>query len=199
MKCPGRSCGHSSSDSSCKRSASIGLPQRGNTAERVYRIEAAHNPEVAGSNPAPATAKGAERCLWLFLEELLDPGVEVEIDSCDPASGYAYDTWRQSCSDPAAGYLNRVEAGPQPDRVPARLRCLHLGDRRAVTFELEKDSRRRRVTGLVGGTDRLRRPLHHQSAETRDASSSSDCPGGGQHRNQGDQADSYTTHAPKVP
>src|SRR5512133_3457466 len=32
---------------------------RRNTAERVYRIEAAHNPEVAGSNPAPATAKGA--------------------------------------------------------------------------------------------------------------------------------------------
>jgi hypothetical protein len=29
-----------------------------NTAERVYTIEAAHNPEVAGSNPAPATAKG---------------------------------------------------------------------------------------------------------------------------------------------
>ena len=26
-----------------------------NSAERVYSIEAAHNPEVAGSNPAPAT------------------------------------------------------------------------------------------------------------------------------------------------
>jgi hypothetical protein len=25
----------------------------------VYAFEAAHNPEVAGSNPAPATAKGA--------------------------------------------------------------------------------------------------------------------------------------------
>src|SRR4029453_4509215 len=32
---------------------------RRNTAEHAYRIEAAHNPEVAGSNPAPATAKGA--------------------------------------------------------------------------------------------------------------------------------------------
>jgi hypothetical protein len=32
---------------------------RRNTAERVYITEAAHNPEVAGSNPAPATAKGA--------------------------------------------------------------------------------------------------------------------------------------------
>jgi hypothetical protein len=31
---------------------------RRNTAARVYRIEAAHNPEVAGSNPAPATAGG---------------------------------------------------------------------------------------------------------------------------------------------
>jgi hypothetical protein len=62
----------------CKRSASIVLPQRStrfrrnarprrrtgsdpvfrrNTAERVYTTEAAHNPEVAGSNPAPATAK----------------------------------------------------------------------------------------------------------------------------------------------
>jgi hypothetical protein len=28
---------------------------RRNTAERVYITEAAHNPEVAGSNPAPAT------------------------------------------------------------------------------------------------------------------------------------------------
>jgi hypothetical protein len=28
---------------------------RRNTAERVYTIEVAHNPEVAGSNPAPAT------------------------------------------------------------------------------------------------------------------------------------------------
>jgi hypothetical protein len=27
---------------------------RRNTAERLYAIEAAHNPEVAGSNPAPA-------------------------------------------------------------------------------------------------------------------------------------------------
>ena len=31
---------------------------RRNTAERVHTIEAAHNPEVAGSNPAPATHKG---------------------------------------------------------------------------------------------------------------------------------------------
>ena len=31
---------------------------RRNTAEGVYRIEAAHNPEVAGSNPAPATSEG---------------------------------------------------------------------------------------------------------------------------------------------
>jgi hypothetical protein len=31
---------------------------RRNTAERVYLNEAAHNPEVAGSNPAPATAGG---------------------------------------------------------------------------------------------------------------------------------------------
>src|SRR5262245_58692340 len=42
------------------------LPQTGsetafrwNTAEPVYITEAAHNPDVAGSNPAPATAKGA--------------------------------------------------------------------------------------------------------------------------------------------
>jgi hypothetical protein len=31
-------------------------------------------------------AKGVEGCLRLFLQELLDAGVEVEIDSCDPAS-----------------------------------------------------------------------------------------------------------------
>ena len=29
-----------------------------NTAEQVYPIEAAHDPEVAGSNPAPAVYKG---------------------------------------------------------------------------------------------------------------------------------------------
>ena len=33
---------------------------RRNTAERVYTIEAAHNPEVAGSDPAPATRKAPE-------------------------------------------------------------------------------------------------------------------------------------------
>jgi hypothetical protein len=70
------------------RSASIGLPQRRNRvppklqavgqsgsesafrrnqAERVYRIEAAHNPEVAGSNPAPATAKGAGDGAFCYL------------------------------------------------------------------------------------------------------------------------------------
>jgi hypothetical protein len=31
---------------------------RRNTAAWVYTIEAAHNPEVAGSNPAPATSEG---------------------------------------------------------------------------------------------------------------------------------------------
>ena len=31
---------------------------RRNEAEHVYTIEAAHNPEVAGSNPAPATVEG---------------------------------------------------------------------------------------------------------------------------------------------
>ena len=65
----------------CKRSASIGVPQRchrvppkctvaaetgsepafrRNMAACVYTIEAAHNPEVAGSNPAPATGKAPE-------------------------------------------------------------------------------------------------------------------------------------------
>jgi hypothetical protein len=64
----------------CRRSARIELPQRcqvfrlnarprpktrseptfrRNTAERVYTIEAAHNPEVAASNPGAGTAQGA--------------------------------------------------------------------------------------------------------------------------------------------
>jgi hypothetical protein len=42
----------------CKRSASIRLPQRCNRVPPKCIIEVAHNPEVAGSNPAPATAKG---------------------------------------------------------------------------------------------------------------------------------------------
>jgi hypothetical protein len=42
-------------------------PFRRNTAERVYRIEAAHNPEVAGSNPAPATRKAPETGAFLVL------------------------------------------------------------------------------------------------------------------------------------
>jgi hypothetical protein len=41
---------------------------RRNTAARVYRIEAAHNPEVAGSNPAPATEKGpGNRAFFLWI------------------------------------------------------------------------------------------------------------------------------------
>src|SRR4029450_5863683 len=75
--------------SNCKRSASMALPQRchrvppkcngrradlledcisAETAERVYTIEAAHNPEVAGSNPAPATAKGAGNGAFRFSQ-----------------------------------------------------------------------------------------------------------------------------------
>jgi hypothetical protein len=41
---------------------------RRKTAERVYRIEAAHNPEVAGSNPAPATKKGPQTRAFRFLD-----------------------------------------------------------------------------------------------------------------------------------
>ena len=39
---------------------------RWNTAERAYTIEAAHNSEVAGSNPAPATYKGLGNRAFLF-------------------------------------------------------------------------------------------------------------------------------------
>ena len=39
---------------------------RRNTAAPVYRIEAAHNPEVVRSNPAPATAKGARKGAFRF-------------------------------------------------------------------------------------------------------------------------------------
>jgi hypothetical protein len=51
----------------------------------------AHKPAVAGSilRAAADGPKGA----FGFLEELLDAGVEVEIDSCDPASWYAYCAW----------------------------------------------------------------------------------------------------------
>ena len=41
---------------------------RRNTAERAYMIEAAHDPEVAGSNPAPATRKA--RICGLFAYTL---------------------------------------------------------------------------------------------------------------------------------
>src|SRR5437763_11369421 len=43
---------------------------RRNTAERVYRIEAAHNPEVAGSNPAPATAKALHTQVFFCTDVL---------------------------------------------------------------------------------------------------------------------------------
>jgi hypothetical protein len=39
---------------------------RRNTAERAYAIDAAHNPEVAGSNPAPATEKGSGNRAFLL-------------------------------------------------------------------------------------------------------------------------------------
>jgi hypothetical protein len=42
---------------------------RRNEAEHVYTIEAAHNPEVAGSNPAPATTKGAGNGAFRLLSE----------------------------------------------------------------------------------------------------------------------------------
>ena len=42
---------------------------RRNTAARDYSVEAAHNPEVAGSNPAPATAEGARKGAFRFMAE----------------------------------------------------------------------------------------------------------------------------------
>ena len=82
----------------CKRSASIRVPERchrvppkcnagrqsgsehafrRNTAARLYQIEAAHNSEVAGSNPAPATSKGPA---WRGL--LVDAGAWPELRAC---------------------------------------------------------------------------------------------------------------------
>ena len=48
-----------------------------NTAERVYQSEAAHNPEVAGSNPAPATGKAPETGPFSF------PATPREIGNVD--------------------------------------------------------------------------------------------------------------------
>jgi hypothetical protein len=36
----------------------------------VYAIEAAHNPEVAGSNPAPATSKGPGNGAFRLMRDL---------------------------------------------------------------------------------------------------------------------------------
>ena len=47
-----------------------------NTAESVYTIEAAHNSEVAGSNPAPATANRPWQQGLLLCPSL--------VPSCDP-------------------------------------------------------------------------------------------------------------------
>jgi hypothetical protein len=47
---------------------------RRNEAERVYVIEAAHNPEVAGSNPAPATTRPWKQGLCFSSSER-DPNV----------------------------------------------------------------------------------------------------------------------------
>ena len=40
---------------------------RRNTAEGVYRIEAAHNPEVAGSSPTPLLRKALETGPFLWI------------------------------------------------------------------------------------------------------------------------------------
>jgi hypothetical protein len=41
-----------------------------NAAEGLGLVEAAHNPEVAGSNPAPATAKGAGNGAFRLLGDV---------------------------------------------------------------------------------------------------------------------------------
>src|SRR4029453_11086349 len=45
----------------CRRPNCSERAFRRNTAERMYTIEVAHNTEVAGSNPAPATEKGPRK------------------------------------------------------------------------------------------------------------------------------------------
>jgi hypothetical protein len=59
---------------------------RRNTAERVYTIEAAHNPEVAGSNPAPATAKGAGNGAFRLLGDAWRCGSSAQRPVADPVA-----------------------------------------------------------------------------------------------------------------
>jgi len=56
---------------------------RRNEAEHVYTIEAAHNPEVAGSNPAPATEKGARKGAFRLSPNIEKPGLTAaEVARC---------------------------------------------------------------------------------------------------------------------
>jgi hypothetical protein len=48
---------------------------RRNTAACVYTLEAAHNPEVAGSNPASATQEGPGNGAFLFISVEFAPSV----------------------------------------------------------------------------------------------------------------------------
>src|SRR5262245_14205171 len=64
---------------------------RRHTAEHVYRVEAAHNPEVAGSNPAPATAKGAGNGAFRSLSEQAANSSASVLASARPPTARAED------------------------------------------------------------------------------------------------------------
>jgi hypothetical protein len=53
----------------------------------VYIIEAAHNPEVAGSNPAPATHKGPGNGAFCLLSQLCDHHFCKRLSVCETSNG----------------------------------------------------------------------------------------------------------------
>ena len=97
---------------------------RRNTAERVHLIEAAHNPEVAGSNPAPATGGAPETGPFRFPQATLRAETLAQLlpfrRSGDSALGYP------SLLAARARVSKGCERGLSPRSSPPRSRRIRL-------------------------------------------------------------------------
>ena len=87
----------------------LGRAFRRNTAARLYLIEAPHNPEVAGSNPAPAISRGA-------LRGSFTPKVTAWVGSrpivlVDDRSGSLFEAKAPHSRDRGASFFYRLQYG----------------------------------------------------------------------------------------
>ena len=101
-----------------------------------------------------------------LVVQLLDAGVEVEVDARDPGLGNLDEAWRQARSRAAIRRRDRVPRWSQHNAVATPSAGSDPGDNAIAALEEQNDPGRRRVAWLHVVADRPNRAAHHHSSQT---------------------------------